>query len=213
MAALKEQFEQFDKDGSGFLERDECIAALAKLGSKLSFEEIDSDGDAKISFEEFTMITQLSATHAHQIFKSAKGHAGRAATGISAFAGEAHLIDAFMQTASKAWRKAAPALRAEGMTEKALKVAFKRMDRDQTGYLDESEIRKTLKMMAPQLTDVDICLMMACADNDADGQVSEEEFVTMMQHNHEADVPYWEKYGKRDMHTGHVMDRSHQVRY
>jgi protein-disulfide isomerase len=51
---LQAMIDEFDKDGSGFLERQECVAALAKLGSKLTLQDVDKDGDNRISFEEVT---------------------------------------------------------------------------------------------------------------------------------------------------------------
>ena len=52
---LREQFDSFDKDGSGYLEAGEAVAALTAIGSKLSFADLGSDGDNKISFEEFSV--------------------------------------------------------------------------------------------------------------------------------------------------------------
>ena len=54
-AYLRNAFNQFDKDGSGYLEKDEALAALTMLGSKLSFEDLDVDSDARVSFEEFSV--------------------------------------------------------------------------------------------------------------------------------------------------------------
>ena len=50
--ALRRQFDYFDKDGSGFLEPGEAVAALTMIGSKLKFEDLDTDGDNRISFDE-----------------------------------------------------------------------------------------------------------------------------------------------------------------
>ena len=52
LAVVKSQFDRFDKDGSGYLDAAECTAALAILGSKKTFEDIDTGGDSKISFDE-----------------------------------------------------------------------------------------------------------------------------------------------------------------
>lgn len=73
--ALREQFDSFDKDGSGFLEAGEAVAALTAIGSKLSFADLDSDGDNKISFEEFSVFSQLVGKHTHPIFKKVGHHA------------------------------------------------------------------------------------------------------------------------------------------
>ena len=128
-------------------------------------------------------------------------HRGIRPANLGAFAGEAHLHEGFMLTASAAWRKAAPQLRAGGLlTEEKVRKAFRQMDSDNSGELDEFELRKVVKTMAPQLTDIDIKLMVACADTDDSGVITESEFIAIMMHNHESDKPYWEKYGKRDMH-------------
>lgn len=161
------------------------------------------------------MITQLSGTHDFPVFKTAANYAGRSATGISAFAGEAHLHASFMETASKCWRKAAPMLKTTyggKMSPDLLKKSFRFFDKDHSGELTEHEVRKVIKLMAPQLTDIDVKLMMACADTDADGSITEAEFVKMMLHNHEKDVDHWEKYGKRDMMYS-LADRKDQIRY
>ena len=151
---------------------------------------------------QFTLVTQLSGTHEFPIFKSAMKHKGIRPANLGAFAGEAHLHEGFMLTASAAWRKAAPQLRAGGMlTEEKVRKAFRQMDSDNSGELDEFELRKVVKTMAPQLTDIDIKLMVACADTDDSGVITESEFIAIMMHNHESDKPYWEKYGKRDMHS------------
>ena len=52
---LREQFDSFDKDGSGYLEAGEAVAARTAIGSKLSFADLDTDGDNRISFEEFSV--------------------------------------------------------------------------------------------------------------------------------------------------------------
>ena len=145
---------------------------------------------------QFTMVTQLSGTHNFPVFKSARPHAGISCTGLSAFAGDAHLHAAFMKTASAAWRKSAPQLRSNGLTEEKVRAAFRQMDVDQSGKLNEFELRKVVKTMAPQLTDVDLKLMIACADTDASGLISESEFVTVVMCDHEAGPSFWERKAK-----------------
>lgn len=57
---LREAFNMFDADGSGFIDRDEVRVLMKKLAQTLTDDEIDaimdaadSDGDGEISFEEF----------------------------------------------------------------------------------------------------------------------------------------------------------------
>ncbi|KAG8782609.1 calmodulin-like 3 [Ceratobasidium sp. 428] len=65
---LRKVFTEFDLDRSGLIERGEMKAVLAKLGDKLSDEEIqliirevDMDGDGKVNFAEFTRMMQGKA--------------------------------------------------------------------------------------------------------------------------------------------------------
>jgi len=61
-AKLRECFNKFDADGSGFIKKGEVKAVLEDMGlsgpdveniAKNVMEDGDADGDAKISWEEF----------------------------------------------------------------------------------------------------------------------------------------------------------------
>ena len=254
MDALRRQFDEFDKDGSGYLDRKECSAALCKLGSKLSFADLDTDNDDKISFDEFTVVSNLMGTHKYPIFKHANkamASGGGVIGGAQAFAGHAHLNEAFMSQASNAWRKVGAsqphtvhnsqrirctegpadiAVRAHGARATQVGVearargdfnaasvarAFRKLDLDKSGVLDTGEVRRAMKTLAPQLTEYELTIMLACADADADGGITEDEFTKLMLYDADKDVGSkpWEKYGQRDMHTSAVAERSHQIRY
>ena len=70
---LKECFAVFDKDGSGYIERQELMDLMLNLGTA-SFtapseetvdallKEADIDGDGKISYSEFVRVMQTSAS-------------------------------------------------------------------------------------------------------------------------------------------------------
>jgi hypothetical protein len=71
---------------------------------------------------------------------------------------------------------------------------------------------QAVKEMAPKMSEVDITLMLSTADRDSDGYITFPEFCSMMMYKKEDDVPYWERYGSRDMHVG-LGDRTHQVKH
>ena len=57
---LRDAFGMFDADRSGFIDRDEVRALMKKLAQTLTeeeidaiMEEVDTDGDGEISFQEF----------------------------------------------------------------------------------------------------------------------------------------------------------------
>jgi len=206
---LRDKFDQFDKDGSGFLEAGEATAALTSIGSKLNIKDLDTDGDNKISFEEFSVFSQLVGKHTHPIFKKAGKNIttdGASKTGTSVFRHNAYLNKAFMQTSSKAWRKLSAT---KNFDEKALERAFQSIDIDRDGSLDEGEIRLAIKNVAPQITEVEITLMLATADKDDDHKITFDEWKTLMLSDHQQDFEYWEAYGERDMHVA-LSDRRGQ---
>lgn len=65
---LRQLFRMFDRDGNGFITAAELAHSMAKLGHALTAEELtgmireaDSDGDGRISFEEFSLAITSAA--------------------------------------------------------------------------------------------------------------------------------------------------------
>lgn len=65
---LKQLFKMFDRDGNGFITAAELAHSMAKLGHALTVEELtgmikeaDTDGDGRISFEEFSQAITSAA--------------------------------------------------------------------------------------------------------------------------------------------------------
>ncbi|KAK1368251.1 putative calcium-binding protein CML18 [Heracleum sosnowskyi] len=67
-AQLRQLFRMFDRDGNGFITAAELAHSMAKLGHALTAEELtgmireaDSDGDGRISFQEFSLAITSAA--------------------------------------------------------------------------------------------------------------------------------------------------------
>ena len=61
-----------------------------------------------------------------------------------------------------------------------LRDAFNMFDSDRSGYIDRHEVRSLMKKLAQTLSDEEIDLIMEECDTDGDGEISFEEFKTMM---------------------------------
>ena len=65
MEALKEAFAKFDIDGSGDIDAEEIVGAMSNMGVKVTLaeatkmiQEVDQDGNGKLDFTEFILMSQ-----------------------------------------------------------------------------------------------------------------------------------------------------------
>jgi len=194
-ATMRRVYDQFDKDGSGVLDREECAAALTCIGSQLKFEDLDADGNGEISYEEFSLLTSLCGQHTHPIFKSASK---TVEAGASHGTWKAKIDGQFEKLAKEAWLRFAGQFSGGVDPGRTIRKAFDDMDLDRSGTLSQPEILRVIKQLGPYLSDVDARLMVASADKDKNANISFEEFAALMLYNHTtAKVPYWDKYGER----------------
>jgi len=64
--------------------------------------------------------------------------------------------------------------------EGPLLQAFKQFDKDGNGFIDASELKKTMRELGQNLTDDEIESMMKEADTNGDGKIDYQEFLKMM---------------------------------
>jgi len=208
---LRKLFDEYDKDGSGALDTSELKALLGHIGSNVRQEDLDTDNDQLVTFEELQVLCAVTGRHTHPIFKAALDTLAPPAhqdnSVAQAFAGSAQDNEAFHRRAAKGWRTLASI---PSFDETAMKQAFRRIDVNNDNSLTTLEIRRAIKEVAPSLTEIDITLMIATADRDKSGQISLQEFMDMVLYNKEDSIEYWEKYGVRDMHV-QLGDRSDQI--
>ena len=146
-------------------------AALTKIGSKCKMEDLDNDGHNKISLVSSLVFSQLIGKHTHPIFKGWSTNtdtSGASKTGQGVFTGEAHLNEVFMETQQACSKLSATSK----FDEKSLRKAFVKIDIDGDGHLDLGEIRLAIKNVAPQITQMEISLMLATSDKDQDGKIT-----------------------------------------
>ncbi|XP_034414446.1 parvalbumin 9 [Cyclopterus lumpus] len=64
-----------------------------------------------------------------------------------------------------------------------IKVVFKILDEDNSGYIEESELKHFLRQFVPgarTLTEAETKSFISAADDDSDGRIGAEEFQTMV---------------------------------
>ena len=68
-------------------------------------------------------------------------------------------------------------------SEEEIRDAFRVFDKDGNGFISTTELRHVMTNLGEKLTDQEVNEMIGEADVDGDGQINDEEFVTMMTSN------------------------------
>lgn len=76
---LRQAFKVFDKDGNGYIDREEFKSQLQNLGEEMTEEEIDDliarcdlDGDGKVHYEEFIKMVEDNPGAIHMVLNEAE---------------------------------------------------------------------------------------------------------------------------------------------
>jgi len=199
---LEKAFKSFDKDASGFIDPQELTAALTMLGIKtvegiedadgdnrLSLKDLDTDGDQKISFEEFKVLAAVLPKREHAIYKGA-------------LAQKPVVLPRDVSRATPVQRNRADA---QAKTEEALSNALKRLctslgineakrlrqdnylrkkfdllDKSKDGRVETKELKNMMLIDNPELTSKDAWLLMNVADTNNDKTITFDEFKKLM---------------------------------
>ena len=150
---LRNLFDRYDKDRDGTLNMLELHAILSHLGSNLRVEDLDLDGDNRVSFEELKVLSDTIGRHTHPIFKAALDHltpSSHNETTTIAVSGYAQENPVFLRMAAKSWRTLSSLT---NFDERSIADAFRKIDVDNDGYLTPTEIRRVMLAGLPTARD------------------------------------------------------------
>lgn len=170
----KHVFEEFDANKNGELDAKELEAALTKLGKKVSFEDLDTDGDGKISLEEFKMLALMVETYNHSIYKQPL---------MSKCADLLETDQAKIKEAKSICSKLLSSARVDDTT---LLREFHRLDNDGDARLTKKEFKKIIQKYLPTATmgeqQIMLFTVFSVADINRDDTVTFDEFKAVMQY-------------------------------
>ena len=160
-------------DNSGQLETKELAAALTKLGCKASMDELDTDGDGVISFEEFEVLSAVLEKHSHVVFKQPL--MSKCKDLLSA---DAALIKKGKDVCTRVLGK----IRVDDTT---LFKEFQKLDDDHDARLTKRELKLIIQKHCPEATSAETQMtpfpIFSVADVNRDDSISFDEFKAIMQ--------------------------------
>ncbi len=163
-------FDQADRDGNGYLDRQEFKAVFQSLKEELGLSnkvikqimaEADENDDGVIEYREFVplAVDVINVIEAKQEYEENQ----EAAKEIAIEDAKDFLLHGMPRET----------------LEEMLKSAFKKADKDNSGYLDRKEFKACLKSSGLGFTKKEINVMMSEVDLDGDGKITYQEFVPM----------------------------------
>jgi len=199
---LEKAFKSFDKDGSDFIDPQELRAALTMLGIKnvdgvadedgdgrLSLKDLDTDGDQKISFEEFKVLAAVLPKREHAIYKGALSQKPVVMPRDVARATPVQRQRAAAQDKTNEALNAALARLCKSLnvnevkrlkSDTYLRQKFDIMDKSKDGRVDTRELKDLLRSENPEVSAKDAWMLMNVADSNNDKCITFDEFKKLM---------------------------------
>lgn len=178
-AVLTKIFRDYDKDGSGSIDRDELSSGLRALGLRLSRDEIDgvmayldTDGGGDVDLGEFL-------EHFKEI-RAERGFAARLSQkqALEASAAKQAPSDSGTHRPSSASQKAMARMIDHLVDRKAvLTKMFREFDTDHSGTIDKEELDHALINLGLRLNGDELQGVMDYLDTDGGGDIDLEEFI------------------------------------
>ncbi|MGH0126880.1 UNVERIFIED_CONTAM: hypothetical protein FKN15_032807 [Acipenser sinensis] len=177
---IREAFDLFDTDGSGYIDVKELKVAMRALGFEPKKEEIkkmiveiDKEGTGKIDFNDFLAVMTHKMVAMRALgFEPKKEEIKKMIVEIDKEGtGKIDFNDFLAVMTHKMVEK--------DSKEEILK-AFRLFDDDETGKISFRNLKRVAKELGENLTDEELQEMIDEADRDGDGEVNEQEFLRIM---------------------------------
>lgn len=160
---IREAFDLFDTDGSGTIDTKELKVAMRALGFDVSRDElrklvaqVDKDGSGVIDFKEFLqMMTSKMAD------RDSREEMIKAFRLFGKFALDPHTTILFRSSHHL--------------------VSFFNQDDDETGKISFRNLKRVAMELGESISDEELQEMIDEADRDGDGEVSQDEFIRIME--------------------------------
>uniref|UniRef100_A0A1B0CBX9 Putative calmodulin n=1 Tax=Lutzomyia longipalpis TaxID=7200 RepID=A0A1B0CBX9_LUTLO len=158
-------FRVFDRDGNGYITRDELQTAMDMIGENVTESQLtemlalaDLDKDGRINYEGNGLIDEAEFLQWIARIQAIKDESASSSSSTGS----------------------TQQLSEEDDITQDLIAAFRVFDRDGNGYITRDELQTAMDMIGENVTESQLTEMLALADLDKDGRINYEEFIRLL---------------------------------